>query len=268
MSLFICDLLDALNEIADKFLIWHFRTSRTIYCHHTRYNGLIYIQTFNKCSDLRLTFPPHPWYWPVDRIIRNIVHGVRLVVPSDMVQAQKNSSFRRYWFNSYLVLCTIQRATKLRYQIHHCTTCFCLLGHHKVRWNTGGTAVPSALLRSVVFVFMSLNRVNVRGIFKKFPHFLLYKCILLMIIKSKYIIFQHNHPALQLIFFPASYQLLNAIIILVAHAATDAQRSLCPRHIDIFHLLDLLQAAQKRENQMVSNLDCALDAQWLPTSIS
>jgi hypothetical protein len=51
-----------------------------------------------------------------------------------------------------------------------------------------------------------------QGIFKVFLHFLFYNSILLMITKTKYIIFLRNHPVFN-IFSPASYQLFNAITI-------------------------------------------------------
>jgi hypothetical protein len=46
----------------------------------------------------------------------------------------------------------------------------------------------------------TMYRSVVRGIFKELPHFSFYNFILLMIMKTKYIIFLHTHPAFQHIF--------------------------------------------------------------------
>jgi hypothetical protein len=71
-------------------------------------------------------------------------------------------------------------------------------------------------------------------------------------------------------FFPASCQLLNAIIIenLWLYIATDAPCSLHPHHIKIFSLLELLEAVQKGENQMAPNVGCEPDVPRLLISIS
>jgi hypothetical protein len=54
---------------------------------------------------------------------------------------------------------------------------------------------------SLSYIFLRISTIfMVRGIFKKFPHFLFNKSTLLMIKKTKYVIFLHNHPASQHIF--------------------------------------------------------------------
>jgi hypothetical protein len=53
---------------------------------------------------------------------------------------------------------------------------------------------------SLTIRYTPLSFGKLRGIVKMFPHFLFYNSILLMITKTKYIIFLHDHPAFQHIF--------------------------------------------------------------------